>query len=137
MGKQRRQGQKAKGIIFSHCPCGRHIIYAACCGRFHAGAIAPDAEALMRSRYTAYTLNNEAYLLTTWHASTRPESLNLAAHPTQWLRLDVKQHLSSGNLASVEFIARYRVNGRVVRLHEVSRFVYEEGCWYYVDGVID
>ena len=91
----------------------------------------------MRSRYTAYVLNNEVYLLATWHASTQPASLNLTEHPTQWLGLEVKKHHTTGASASVEFVARYRINGRAVRLHEISRFVHENGCWYYVDGVID
>ncbi|TBR13741.1 MAG: hypothetical protein EPO43_09815 [Rugosibacter sp.] len=113
-----------------------------CCGRFHAGSAAPDAESLMRSRYTAYVLNNEAYLLATWHASTQPTALNLTtqsiAQPsTQWLGLEVKTQDATGDSASVEFVIRYRINGRAVRLHEISRFVREEGCWYYVDGVVD
>ena len=92
----------------------------------------------MRSRYTAYVLNNEAYLLATWHTATRPASLNLAAQPSaQWLGLEVKTHHTAGDSASVEFVARYRINGRAVRLHEISRFVHEAGCWYYVDGVVD
>lgn len=92
----------------------------------------------MRSRYTAYVLNNEAYLLATWHISTRPESLNLATQPSaQWLGLEVKTHRTAGDSASVEFVARYRLNGRAVRLHETSRFVREAGCWYYIDGVVD
>ena len=120
------------------CPCGRPATYAACCGRFHTGAIAPDAESLMRSRYTAYVLNNETYLLATWHISTRPEALNLATQPpAQWLGLELKKHITAGDSASVEFVARYRLNGRAVRLHEASRFVREAGCWYYVDGDID
>ncbi|MES2236512.1 MAG: YchJ family metal-binding protein [Pseudomonadota bacterium] len=129
--------QQEKAGALAPCPCGRHATYAACCGRFHTGAVAPDAESLMRSRYTAYMLNNEVYLLATWHASTRPAPLNLTAHPTQWLGLEVKKHNTTGDSASVEFVARYRINGRAVRLHETSRFVHEEGCWYYVDGVVD
>ncbi len=123
------------------CPCGRPVTYADCCGRLHAGQIAPDAETLMRSRYTAYVLNNEGYLLASWHASTRPASLDLsnpAAQPApQWLGLEVKQFIPAGNAATVEFVARYRRNGRAVRLHEVSRFVREDGRWFYVDGDID
>lgn len=134
--------QKEKTGALALCLCGRPATYAACCGRFHAGAIAPDAESLMRSRYTAYVLNNEAYLLATWHASTRPESLNLSTQsltrlPAQWLGLELKKHTTAGDSASVEFVARYRANGRAVRLHEISRFVREEGCWYYVDGMVD
>ena len=95
----------------------------------------------MRSRYTAYTLADEAYLLATWHASTRPESLDLAAGPaTKWIGLQIRQHVQTDgapdNPALVEFVARYKIGGRAHRLHETSRFVREDGCWLYVDGDI-
>jgi SEC-C motif-containing protein len=90
----------------------------------------------MRSRYTAYTLLRENYLLATWHPSTRPTSLGLAEEaPAKWLGLEVKRHEQQDtDHAIVEFVARYKVNGRAQRLHEVSRFVREEGRWFYVDG---
>lgn len=92
----------------------------------------------MRSRYTAYTLNREDYLLATWHSSTRPASLELTNQPpSQWLGLTVKRHeQSTPDHAIVEFVARYKINGRAYRLHEISRFVREEGLWFYVDGDI-
>ena len=62
----------------SACPCGSGLATPACCGRWHAGVAAPSAEALMRSRYSAYVLGLEPYLLASWHASTRPASLGLA-----------------------------------------------------------
>jgi SEC-C motif-containing protein len=97
---------------------------------------APTAEALMRSRYTAYTLQREDYLLATWYSSARPSSLGLAEDlQTKWIGLDVKRHeQQDADHAIVEFVARFRVNGRAQRLHEVSRFVREEGRWFYVDG---
>lgn len=90
----------------------------------------------MRSRYSAYVLDLEAYLLATWHPSTRPAALNLTDESgTKWLGLEVKRHQQQdGDHATVDFVARYRVAGRGHRLHEVSRFVREDGCWYYVDG---
>lgn len=96
----------------------------------------------MRSRYTAYTLKREAYLLATWHHTTRPASLLLDDDgKTRWLGLDVKRHDyndAAPDTAIVEFIARFRVGGgRAERLHEVSRFVREEGRWYYLDGHLD
>jgi SEC-C motif domain protein len=121
------------------CPCGRQLPYAACCGRFVDGAaLAPDAETLMRSRYTAYTLSREDYLRATWHASTCPPDLDLAAEPQpRWLGLEVKHHAEpDAGHATVEFVARYKVGGRAHRLHEVSRFVWEDGRWWYVDGDI-
>lgn len=117
------------------CPCGRSQPYAQCCGLLHAGAAAPDAESLMRSRYCAYVLDLETYLLESWHASTRPAAVDLAqkARP-KWIGLEVRRHEPSGDTAIVEFVARFRVGGRAQRLHEISRFRREEGRWYYVDG---
>ncbi|MDO8989543.1 MAG: YchJ family metal-binding protein [Sideroxyarcus sp.] len=122
----------------SLCPCGSTKSYAACCARYVEGKeAAPTAEALMRSRYTAYTLLQEDYLLASWHASTRPAALGLAEDvQTKWLGLDVKRREQQDtDHAVVEFVARYKVNGRAHRLHEVSRFVREEGKWFYLDGV--
>ncbi len=90
----------------------------------------------MRSRYSAYVLGLEDYLLATWHPTTRPPSLNLAAAPqTRWLGLEVRRHEpQSADRATVEFVARCRVGGRAQRLHELSRFVLEDGRWFYLDG---
>ncbi|GLQ51674.1 YchJ family protein [Dyella flava] len=119
------------------CPCGNDAGYARCCGPLHEGGVAHTAEALMRSRYSAYVLKREDYLLATWHPSTRPASLKLAAQqpaPT-WLGLDVKRHEEAGVHATVEFIARLRYGGgKAQRMHEISRFVQEQGRWYYLDG---
>jgi SEC-C motif-containing protein len=122
------------------CPCGRAdargrpLAYAACCGRFHAGEAAPDAESLMRSRYSAFVLEDQDYLRATWHASTRPADVRVG-DGTRWLGLDVKDHrVVDADHAEVEFVARYRVQGRGARLHERSRFVREGGRWFYVDG---
>jgi SEC-C motif-containing protein len=90
----------------------------------------------MRSRYCAYVLGLADYLLATWHPSTRPAALDLHEEPKpKWLGLEVKRHEVTGpDSARVEFVARYRVAGRGHRLHEASRFLREEGRWYYVDG---
>lgn len=92
----------------------------------------------MRSRYTAYTLGREDYLLVTWYHSTRPSSLGLAdTSHCKWLGLEVKHHEQpTSEHAVVEFIARYKTGGRAHRLHEISRFVREAGQWFYVDGNI-
>lgn len=108
----------------------RHLLRA-----LPQGAPAPDAAALMRSRYSAYALKLEAYLLATWHPDTRPTALDLASDNTKWLGLEVKKHtVQSAERATVEFVARYKTNGRAGRLREVSRFVREDGLWFYVDG---
>jgi SEC-C motif-containing protein len=124
----------------------------------------------MRSRYSAYVLKLEPYLLATWHPDTRPASLNLETEATKWLGLEIRNSpnahgkdatpdnktcharfphpnpLPEGEetnerlrefhiyRATVEFVARYKVGGRAHRLHEVSRFVLEEGRWFYLDG---
>jgi len=120
------------------CPCGHPDGYARCCGPLHAGAVAATAEALMRSRYSAYVLGREDYLLATWYPSTRPDPPLLAAqHPAQaWLGLDVRAHrIIDDDHAIVEFVARYRLGGGPARrLQETSRFVREAQRWYYVDG---
>jgi SEC-C motif-containing protein len=97
------------------------------------------AEVLMRSRYTAYSMLREEYLLATWHHSTRPAALGLAEEiPSKWIGLEVKRHVQQdADHAIVEFVARYKVNGRAQRLHEISRFVREEGRWFYVAGDLD
>jgi SEC-C motif-containing protein len=88
----------------------------------------------MRSRYSAYVLRLEPYLLETWHASTRPAALNLEAG-LRWLGLDVKRAAEDGERAVVEFVARCKPGGGpALRLHETSRFVREGGRWFYVDG---
>jgi SEC-C motif-containing protein len=121
------------------CPCGSGASFDRCCGPYlDCAAPAPTAEALMRSRYSAYVRLREDYLLATWHASTRPAELGLAGEaPTKWLGLDVRRHeQQDAEHAIVEFVARYKINGRAHRLQETSRFVREDGRWFYVDGTI-
>jgi SEC-C motif domain protein len=120
------------------CPCDTGRPYAACCGRWHGGALhlqAPDAEALMRSRYSAYVLGLNHYLLATWHASTRPAEPPLMQPGLRWLGLQLRRHQAlDDSHATVEFVARSKLAGRAARLHETSRFVREGGRWFYVDG---
>jgi len=120
----------------SGCPCGSGQSYSCCCGPCHAGQPAATAEALMRSRYSAYVRGLEPYLLATWHSSTRPPLLNLADEPQpRWLGLEVRRHALTGeHSAMVEFVARYKLAGRAHRLHECSRFLRTTGQWYYLDG---
>jgi SEC-C motif-containing protein len=88
----------------------------------------------MRSRYSAFVLERAGYLLATWHANTRPTSLDFDPG-ARWLGLEVRAHVSTGPVAAeIEFVARMRVTGKAVRLHERSRFVHEDGRWFYVDG---
>jgi SEC-C motif-containing protein len=125
-------------VVNPDCPCGSGGTLQACCGPYlSAAVVAPTAEALMRSRYTAYVQRDERYLRASWHKSTRPEpgTIDLSA-AAKWVGLEVKHHQSTGpDSAVVEFVARYKVGGRAQRLHEVSRFVREDGRWYYLDAL--
>ena len=120
------------------CPCEPMRRYGDCCGRYHAGPLhlqAPTAEALMRSRYSAFVREMTDYLLATWHTSTRPPRLEPNEVGLTWLGLEIKRHTAiDADHATVEFLARSKLGGRAQRLHELSRFVREEGRWLYVDG---
>lgn len=117
------------------CPCGKGD-YAQCCKPYHDGAAAPTAEALMRSRYSAYVLGLMDYVYASWHASTRPPAADLQHDPAlKWLGLEVRKFMPGADEATVEFVARSKSGGRAQRLHEVSRFVKEDGRWFYIDGV--
>lgn len=123
------------------CPCGRAARYAQCCGALHqrfadSGELtAPDAETLMRSRYSAYVLDLLDYLLATWHPSTRPATLTPNEPGLKWLGLQVKKHVrQDAEHALVEFVARSKLGGRAYRLTELSRFERLNGAWLYLDG---
>ena len=92
----------------------------------------------MRSRYSAYCLGDEAYIFNTWHPSTRPENLHLKENPVKWVGLEIVNAPEVlGDEASVEFIARYKQNGRAGRMREVSRFRRDQEKWFYVDGTVN
>jgi SEC-C motif-containing protein len=130
------------------CPCGclsgagkagKPLTYGACCARWLEAAAdtaqPPDAESLMRSRYSAFVLERAAYLQSSWAPSHRPENIEFDP-ATKWLGLDVRAHRQTGdNTSEVEFVARQKpAHGPAVRLHERSRFVREAGRWLYLDG---
>ncbi|MFK4227608.1 YchJ family protein [Streptomyces sp. NPDC019890] len=134
-----RSGGKAPALSdTSPCPCGLPAAYGECCGRFHSGeSAAPTAELLMRSRYSAFVVGNEAYLLRTWHPSTRPRHLELdpGMHWTRLEILDTTDGSAFHSSGTVTFRARYRHHGKRGALHERSRFERQNGAWVYVDGV--
>ncbi len=117
------------------CPCGLPKPYDGCCGRFHRGdAKAPTAERLMRSRFSAFSVGDEAYLLRTWHPATRPPGVDLDAK-VRWVRLEILQTSGGGFLdeeGTVRFRAHYTERGRDGRMDEHSRFVTDGGDWLYV-----
>lgn len=119
------------------CPCGSNLTGQDCCiaileGKSEAGT----AKALMRSRYTAYTLRNSDYLLGTWHPAYRPASLEFMTDQ-KWLGLKIMA-IEAGQVGNdqgnVEFVARYKIAGRAHRLHEISQFEKLGGRWVYLHG---
>ncbi|MFC9455428.1 YchJ family protein [Streptomyces sp. NPDC059904] len=119
------------------CPCGLPAAYDACCGRYHSGrANAPTAEALMRSRYCAFTVKDAAYLLRTWHPATRPTAVTFEPG-MKWTGLEIlgtTEGSAFHSTGTVTFRARYTDGGRPGSLHERSRFIRLDGAWVYVDG---
>jgi SEC-C motif-containing protein len=123
-----------------NCPCGSGAAFAQCCGPYLDGSRLPaTAEALMRSRYTAYTRLDDKYLLDTWLPANRPED----EHPsddgdgTVWTGLEVRRTEAGGANDSdgvVEFVAFCDIAGQPAQLHETSTFQRIGDRWFYVDG---
>lgn len=122
------------------CLCGSGLAYLHCCAPLHSGEKIPlTAEALMRSRFVAFCLKNEAYLLTTWSASLRPSAIDFSKDNTEWLRLEmvsVKKGGVKDNKGMVTFSAYYRQDGEERVMNETSRFNKIDGRWFYLDGVV-
>lgn len=118
------------------CPCGYGSPYAECCGLIHAGAPAPTAVQLMRSRYAAFALGLGDYLLHSWDSATRPAELELDPE-IRWLRLIIEDTSAGGPFdeeGTVTFTAIGREAGTRFEQHEQSRFTREGGRWVYLDG---
>jgi SEC-C motif-containing protein len=122
------------------CLCGSGIDYLQCCGPYHAGEKIPlTAEALMRSRYTAYVLRNATYLQETWDATRRPPKIDFSREKIDWLRLEIIDTKKGGIKDSkgvVAFKAFFMQDGEEHVMNEISRFTRINGCWFYLDGVI-
>lgn len=122
------------------CPCGSGYDYARCCGRYIETDELPEhPEQLMRSRYTAYVFNNTEYLQTTWHKHTRREQIQLDSG-IDWVSLEIIDRQGNqldNNEGWVEFVAKFKNNDCLQSLHERSRFLREDGRWFYVDGHIN
>jgi len=124
----------------SACPCGTKQKFVKCCGIYlKKKSLAPTAEKLMRSRYVAYQLKDESYLLNTWHSTTRPETLDLQDENVKWTGLEIiktKAGMPNDTEGRVEFRARFQKNEQQSNLHENSRFLKENNQWFYLDGEI-
>ena len=132
-------------LLQPFCPCGSQIRYPDCCDVYLRGkAIAPTAEALMRSRYSAYSKGDVEYLIQTQypkkHKKTDRPMLLKTITNTNWMGLTVLKTQKGGvndRRGIVEFVALYRgleVMDPIYQLHERSRFIKEDGVWFYQDG---
>ena len=127
----------------STCPCGAETAYEECCGLYHSGAaIAPTAEALMRSRYSAYAKCQIDYLrktlpMTSWRGFDH-KGTKQWAEQSEWLGLEIISAKGGpeDKRGKVEFIARFKQNGVDHMLHELSSFEKVENRWFYVSGKI-
>lgn len=129
------RGMSQRPAPTAACPCGLGAPYTACCGALHDGrTAAPTAERLMRSRYSAFVVQDADYLLRTWAAAARPPTVDFDP-AVRWTGLDVLG--STGGTAfhtegTVDFRARFRLRGRDGEQRENSRFTREGGAWVYV-----
>ncbi|HDT6544542.1 TPA: YchJ family protein [Kluyvera ascorbata] len=123
------------------CPCGSALEYSLCCQRYLSGnEVAPSPSHLMRSRYCAFVKKDADYLVKTWHpscqaAAFRNDIHNGFAH-TEWLGLTVFATDEGRNADEgfVSFVARFREHNKNGAIIERSRFLKENGQWYYIDG---
>jgi SEC-C motif-containing protein len=126
------------------CPCGSGSDFDACCSPYIEGHAAPTAEALMRSRYSAYTLDNQAYLMKTLAPESREEeeqeTEQVSDTNMKWLGLEIRS-TSKGCVEDetgiVEFVAKYKVGDKLGIHHERSNFQREDGCWVCIGGEIN
>lgn len=126
----------------SQCPCQSGKEYQACCGPIIGGSqTAPTAEALMRSRYTAFATGEIDYLKKSLHPDHRadfdPASTRDVADNSEWISLQIIGTSGGGKddrEGTVEFIATFRRQGATYRHHEVGQFNRHNGAWYYTDG---
>jgi SEC-C motif domain protein len=128
--------------MISNCPCGSPLTYLDCCGLYiEKQHIAPTPEALMRARFSAYTLANTAYIKSTMRGKALAgyneyESKTWAEQVT-WIGLKVINtfpELAQKHIGFVEFIATFEEKKQEKKIHEKSEFQFLDGAWYYVDG---
>lgn len=131
----------ASRALSDPCPCGTGKSYDACCGRYHRGeSEASTACVLMRSRYSAYVMDEADYIYRTWHPATRPEETVMPVG-LEWLDLDIEEVVNGNehdDLGEVTYAATYRdESGREGCLREHSRFTRRGDRWLYLEGDIE
>ncbi len=124
----------------ANCPCGSGRDFHACCDPYLQGEPVPNAETLLRARFSAYATANERYINQTWHPASRPIKLHLHnAEQVRWYGLKIIRIENGGpddQAGLVEFSAHYQIKHRQGQLHEISHFARDNGKWYYLEGEI-
>jgi len=124
----------------NNCLCGTGLPYEQCCQLLHTGqSKAKTAEALMRSRFTAYAMQNSDYLLQTWDKPSRPENIDFSKETGTWTSLTIISTKKGGAKDSkgiVEFKAYFTQDGQEQVMNEISRFVKKQDQWFYLDGKV-
>lgn len=115
------------------CPCGSGKSYSDCCELLHKGKTADSAESLMRSRFSAFAFQLEDYLRASWHPETRPDDIQLEPS-TQWKRLEIISANNDTQQGQVHFKAYYQEKNEWHLLEETSKFLFENGHWFYHSG---
>jgi len=129
-------------LTHATCPCGSQKAYESCCGEFISGKKAPPtAEALLRSRYTAFVKGEIDYILSTHDAETRDQvkrdEIESWAKESSWLGLEILQihpEAADGNEAMIDFMARYETDGKTYDHTERSAFKRKNGKWFFYDA---
>ncbi|MCC6785156.1 MAG: YchJ family protein [Planctomycetes bacterium] len=127
-----------------NCPCGSGSAFEQCCGPYLSGERWPDSAAtLMRARYTAFATGNVDFILGSHDPATRDElDRNLIeqwSKQSEWHGFDVIDVQKGGvddEEGSVEFIARYAIQGKEQEHHELATFAKVDGNWYFIDGLV-
>lgn len=126
--------------FLSPCLCGSGQRYGQCCGPYIARQTpAPTAEALMRSRYTAFQLRDADYLRESWDPGTCSANLDFEGDERTWTKLEIRNTLAGGPddpRGVVEFKAWFDLGDDTYLMHETSRFHRIEGRWVYLDGKV-
>ncbi len=127
--------------VNSPCPCGSHKKYKRCCQIYHKGALPKDALYLMKSRYSAYVVGIAKYIIKTTHPENPAyhdnikvweQEIDTFCKENSFIALEVIDFYEEGVEAHVHFKAH---TNRGI-LEEKSRFIYERGRWFYLDGEI-
>lgn len=117
------------------CPCQSGVSFKQCCEPYLRKKLPDTVEALMRSRYTAYTLESWNYIYKTWAKDTRPSLGSLRqSDNVSWLSLKILASSQTDSKGYVEFIASFKDGNGIHQIHENSQFIKINGRWIYVDG---